>query len=850
MDTPLNLLFIEKSPVEAHVVQALLQKSALKHLNITHATSLSMSIDMLNTRPFDIILLVLESPDSQPVDTFEEIKKNAANTPIIILTELSNEAVAIKAVREGAQNYFIKGTFDGNRLARSISGSIEKKQNENTLYEYANIIENANEAIFSLTNGGIIKHWNHAAEAIYHYSKNELIDQPFSRLVPADDQDLLMHILNMIKSGESITQYEINLLDKYDNKIISLINVSPIKTKGGAITGITIFAQDLTERKQMEQLSAIQLRVEAALTEPAGLHEAPFNILKTICEILEFQIGEIWLIDSAEKALRCVSVWKKLSVTTSLSLATNQTIFHYNEGIPGAIWANKQSVWISSLKNDDVHTNKESLIKMGVNCSFGFPIMFNDEVLGVLIFFGQNLEQPDIRFKILFEVIGKRIGALFKRLHLETELLYLTRHDKLTGLANRYVTESVLNNALKQAEIKKTMVAFLYIDLDHFQNINDTLGYEKGDLLLLEVTQRLKKLARDIDLVARFGSDEFAIVVPDIKNKKKIDSFARDILNTIALPFLIDKKEFFLTASIGISIYPDDGLDVNSLMRAADLTMHQSKQTNINRYQYSSPELGEIEYKKTIMEAKLHRALQNNEFILYYQPIVTIQTNKITGVEALIRWKTSDGTIIPPMEFIPLLEHSGLIIPVGEWVLQTACKQIKEWQQLGLQTVAVNISVRQLNTQLVKNIKNILDETGLASNNLIIEVTESMLMAETKEILNNINALNIMGVRISIDDFGTGYSSFSYLNRLNINILKIDKSFISDVHKNKNSGAIVNAIILMAHALNIKTIAEGVETKKSLSFLKDKGCDEYQGYYFSKPLPPDELIKLLQRQES
>jgi len=845
MDNTLNVLFIEDNPPDIRLVQELLKEAKQNQFSLVNVQSLSASLSILNEQSFDAILLDLGLPDSQGIDTFREINKIAFNIPIIILTGLQDETIAVKTIAEGAQDYLIKNTLNGNNLSKSICYAIERKRNETEIYEYVEIIQSANEAIFSLTEEGIIRRWNQAAETIYRYTADEIIGKSFLILASTKDKERIENLLNSIKSGDSISQYEINLLDKYGHRVNSLITIAPIKNKLGFIIGAAVLAQDFTQYKQTEQQSAIQLRIEAVLSESSRTQDVTHSILKTVCEILEFQMGEIWALVPEENVLRCASIWKTYYLPDELIQVSNKLAFQYNEGIPGNIWASKRPYWTINLSQDRATTRRDLLIKLGINCCFGFPIIFDEEILGVILLFGENFEEPDISFMLQFELIGKQLGTFFKRQHLEDELLYLARHDKLTGLANRFVTEGILSDAIEQAKIHQTMVALLYIDLDQFKNFNDTFGHDKGDLLLQEVAQRLKSVTRNIDLIARFGGDEFAIVLPEIKTKTSIDSCAQKILDSIALPFTIEKDEFYLTASIGISIYPYDGIDVSSLFRAADLTMYRSKKAGGNSYQYSSLELTKLEQKKVMMVAKLHQALQKNEFILYYQPIVNVQTNKLVSVEALLRWKTADGVIIPPAVFIPLIEQSDLILVIGEWVLQTACEQIKEWHQLGLQNVAVNISVHQLNAGFIKTIETTLDKTGLSPDDLLLEVTESVLMSKTKTILDSLKSLNAMGIRISIDDFGTGYSSFSYLKNFSINVLKIDQSFITDVHKNKNSASIVNAIIAMAHALNIKTIAEGVETKKQLQFIQKAGCDEYQGYYYSEPLPPDELIKLL-----
>ena len=849
MSASLNILVIDDNPADIRQLEFLLKNSDLKQITLTHTQLLSTSLDVLDKDVFDIILLELALPDSEGIETFRTIHKIAINTPIIILTRLQNEPRAVIAISEGAQDYFIKGAFDGPRLARAMTFAIERQNYQKNLYQSLEIIENANEAIFSLTVEGVINGWNLAAENLFHYRADEIIGQRLHILTSTANHPLVASLLNTAQSGQTISAFEINFLDKQGKPIESLINVAPIKTNNGIITGFTIFAQDLTKQKEAEQIAAIQLRIQAALTETKNIDAAPHRILKTICEILDYQTGEIWAIDPKKNTLQCVSNWRAYNTPSTRQAPNNNLVFYYNEGIPGAIWASKQPYWTCNLKQAPLKATAKLSFNRENNCCLGFPILSNEDVLGVILFFGDKINQPDIRLTIMFEFIGKQIGAFFKQNDMAVELFHLIRHDKLTGLSNRMATEETLNEVIEQAKTQRTMVALLCLDLDNFKTINESLGYKNGNLLLQEIAKRLKRIAPEKSLIARFNGDEFAIVLPNVKSKKTVDSFAKKVSEYIELPFKIENQSTYLSVSIGISLYPQDGQDSNTLFSAANFAMYLSKGEMGNRFQYPSLELEKLEQKNIKLESQLHQALEKNEFFLYYQPIVNVKTNEIEGVEALLRWKKAEGEIASPTEFIPLLEQSGLILSVGDWVLETACTQFKTWEHLGIQSVAVNISSHQLNLRLVKNIKNLLKKTRLKPNQLIIEITESVLMTQQKKPFKIINALNKLGVRVSIDDFGTGYSSFAYLRDFKVAILKIDQSFITNVHENINSRLIIEAIIAMAHTLNIKTIAEGVETKEALDFLKEKGCDEYQGYYCSKPLPPDELIKLLETPE-
>ena len=425
---------------------------------------------------------------------------------------------------------------------------------------------------------------------------------------------------------------------------------------------------------------------------------------------------------------------------------------------------------------------------------------------------------------------------------------YLSHHDDLTNLPNRTLLMDRLRQALTRAPWHKWWVAVLFIDLDRFKRINDTLGHNLGDLLLKEIAGRLIACVRNGDTVARLGGDEFTIILADMAQAQDIPKVVPQILNCFSKSFILEGHETFITASIGISLYPNDGEDPETLLKNADTAMYRAKEEGRNNYQHFSPAMNVRTFDQLALENNLRRALERNEFLLYYQPQVSFKTRQIIGMEALLRWRHPDLGLVSPARFIPVAEETGLIVPIGEWVLRTACTQNKAWQIAGLPSllVAVNLSARQFQHKgLVEMIKRVLNETRLDPKYLELELTESILMRKEEDVITTLCELNAMGIGLSIDDFGTGYSSLSYLKRFPIHKLKIDRSFVRDIATDPDDPAIVRAVIALAHSLNMKAIAEGVETAEQLEFLRSLQCDEMQGYLFSLPLPAEEVTKLL-----
>jgi diguanylate cyclase (GGDEF)-like protein len=425
---------------------------------------------------------------------------------------------------------------------------------------------------------------------------------------------------------------------------------------------------------------------------------------------------------------------------------------------------------------------------------------------------------------------------------------YLSFHDPVTGLANRSLFYDRVQKSLSLAKRSHSTIALLLLDLDRFKNVNDSLGRDAGDLFLKHVAQKLAETLRDTDTVARLGGDEFVLVLDNISQAKDIELISEKLLSALAEPLCFEKREISVTASIGISLYPRDGDSIDQLLKHADMAMYQAKLAGKNRWQFFQKAMTDTAVNYLLLENDLRHAIENDELILHYQPQVNIESGRIVGLEALVRWQHKDRGMISPVEFIPLAEETGLIEPLGAWVLRKACVTFQKWLMSGLNLgkVAVNLSTRQFREEhFEQSVIAVLTETHLAPKYLELEITESSAMENAAETINTLRCLNHMGLSISIDDFGTGYSSLAYLKKFPIQKLKIDRSFINDIDTDDAGAVIAKSIIDLAHNMSLQVIAEGVERPAQSRWLLERGCDLVQGFYYSKPLSEEVLLELV-----
>jgi len=623
-----------------------------------------------------------------------------------------------------------------------------------------------------------------------------------------------------------------------------------IRDAAGKVTKVVVVSRDISERKRAEQRERMEHAVTRVLAESETLAEAIPKIVQTICETLNWDCGARWSMDERKKAVACVETWSipEKPFTDFIAEVREMTFQPTHRGLVRQVWMSGTPHWIPDVSRDEGFQRAQLAAKAGLHGAFAFPVLAGNVTLAVLEFFSREIRNPDPSLLQMVRVIGSQIGQFMARKQAEENLLYVATHDTLTGLPNRYMFNQRFAHALNNAQRYRKTMALLFLDLDRFKFINDTLGHPFGDRLLQEAAARLRMCLRESDTIARFGGDEFVALIEDFSEPSDVISVAQKILHALRWPFMLQGETCHLTASIGISLYPNDGADFANLLKNADIATYRAKEQGKNNYLFYSGEMNDHLSARIAKETRLQGALERNEFILHYEPKVEINTGRITGMEALIRWQHPDLGLLPPVEFIGHAEDSGLIVPIGAWVLRIACAHNQTLQSRVATplTVSVNLSARQFEDKhLLREIERALSESSLKPNCLELEITESMVMRDTQSSKKILDGIKSMGIRLAIDDFGTGYSSLASIKRFPFDCIKIDRSFIKDIPQDPDDVAITQAIIAMAHSLRLKVIAEGVETQEQLDFLSEHGCHEFQGYFFRRPQPAEDFSKLL-----
>ncbi|WP_226678116.1 bifunctional diguanylate cyclase/phosphodiesterase [Mesobacillus jeotgali] len=714
--------------------------------------------------------------------------------------------------------------------------------NNSSLFEvYKSLFDYNHDGCYALDMEGNFIVFNEEAVAITGYTIDEAMELNFISILHEDYVEETIEHFKRVTRGQR-EKFETVILRKGTGERVNLmITAVPIKV-GNEILGVVGCAQDITEKKELEALVSGQNRILKMMAKGAGFQE----VLDEIVFFIEnFTDGAHCSILIADQERRKLHHGSSPHLPPVYNAAVDGMPIGPTAGSCGTAAFFEKSVVVTDIENDPLWEHyRELALPYDLKACWSSPVFDDDHrVIGTFGMYYCNTRSPHEKDRKIIEKATDLTSLVIQHYRAKEKIDFMAYHDALTGLANRRRFDERVQSAIAETNLEQEeKMSLMFLDLDRFKYVNDSLGHSIGDRLLVHVSDKLKDCLGDGDLFSRQGGDEFTILL-EHTTKEKAEAVARNILKALEEPFVIDGTDIFISTSIGMSFYPDDGEEVDMLLSKADVAMYQAKKQGRNNYQMYDVLLDRKAFERLQIENELRKALERNEFALNYQPIVNLCKNEIKGAEALIRWQNDRVGNVSPDRFIPIAEETGLIIPIGEWVLKTALLQLKEWHENGMDglTVSVNLSIRQFyQPDLIPMIKETLELAGVEPRYLTIEITESMTMDVEKAsvILHELKGL---GVNISIDDFGTGYSSLSYLKRFPIDHLKIDRCFVKDIADNKSDENIATTIILMAHNLGLSVIAEGVETANQLGVLKQHRCNEAQGYHFSKPVPGEEF---------
>ena len=649
-----------------------------------------------------------------------------------------------------------------------------------------------------------------------------------------------------------------------------------------------IAERGLRDLFQRQQEIALLENIAVAANEADGVHDAMARALEAVCRYTHWPLGHLWLVSgpSGQEQFDSTGTWydearhddarrddarrddarrDDADPVQALRARTEAAAFVAGVGLPGAVVRSGAPVWIDAAATDTVEIPHLPLIvDAGFASLFAFPVMIGSEVVAVLEFFSRERVAPEDSLLRLMAQIGTQLGRVIERRRAQDKLVHDALHDPLTQLGNRKLFLDRLTHLLQRAQrVPDDHFAVLFVDLDRFKSINDGLGHQSGDELIIATAQRLSACLRQTDLVvrdralarenlvARLGGDEFVILLDRVASAESAIVVAERIMGVLAEPFEVADQRVFVTASVGIALSMSGYTDVEDILRDADIAMYHAKQTGRARWVMFDQTMQLAAVRRLQLEADLRDAVLQQEFFLHFQPIVAPRDGRVRGFEALLRWRHPVHGIVPPGEFIPVMEETGMIEAVGAWVLDVACRQLRDWQRTydPQLTMSVNVSAVQFAGEgLVDVVTRVLAETGIPPASLKLELTESAVMADAEHALAVFAQLKALGVRVSLDDFGTGYSSLSYLRRLPIDTLKIDRSFVSKLDCFDDKRQIVEVVLMLARALGLDVVAEGVETEAELDLLRDMGSDLVQGYYYYRPLAPADAERALAAQ--
>jgi diguanylate cyclase (GGDEF)-like protein/PAS domain S-box-containing protein len=815
-------LLVQSDPVDAKAVLDALAGDSAPYSHVEWETQLPSALQRLGRERFDVVLLDLALTDGGGMDALAQVLGLAPNSIVVVLCAESWRSSAPQAKRLGADDYFVMWRDDPDWLPRMLGCLIERKCLRKSALggeaRFQAISDASPLGVFVSDAGGGCTYTNAAYQKIAGLSLQESIGEGWCKAVhPEDRQRVLAEWLAALAS-EASYQTDYRFL-RGDRSIVWTRVTSAAIVAGSVLEGRINTVEDISAHTQVELAlrrseAALFAEQEHAQVTLNSIGDAVIstdllgnvNYLNHVAEAMTgWSSGEargrplpevFRIIDGVTRENLANPAQRAMAANGTVGLAANSLLIR-RDGFESAV----------EDSSSPIH-NREGNID-------GAVIVFHD-------------------------VSESRFMAL--------KMAHLAQHDALTGLPNRVLLTERLSQAVALALRHGKQGALLFLDLDGFKDVNDSLGHAVGDLLLQAVAERLCKCVRATDTVCRQGGDEFVILLPEIERPVDTTQVADKLLAAFAGPFMVGEHELHVTASIGISVYPDDGHSADSVMQNADAAMYHAKEGGHDCYRFFRPDMNVRAVHRHEIEIRLRRALANGEFLVHYQPQVDLATGRMIGVEALLRWKDPELGTVCPEQFVPVAEECGLIVAIGRWVLRESCRQVQAWIAAGLPAVPVGVNVSALEFRqpgFVENLVQVLADTGLPPAHLELEITESILMRDALASSLVLESLRNMGVRLAIDDFGTGYSSLSYLKRFPVQTLKVDQSLVRDVAIDADNATIVSAVIGIGSNLRQRVVAEGIETKEQLQFLRDHKCDVGQGFLFSHALAAEDFARLL-----
>jgi diguanylate cyclase (GGDEF)-like protein/PAS domain S-box-containing protein len=812
-----TVLLVEDDAADAGLIQQALAEAQDSLFQVAWVTRLSAALEQLGRAEVEVVLLDLTLPDSQGIVVFDQVCQAAPNALIVVLCAASDEALANQAVQRGAQDYLVKSHLDAHWLPRALRYLIERKAIQEALLATEARFHAMSDAsplgLFVSDAEGECVYTNAAYQKISGLSLEQTLGTNWSQAIHPEDRERALTEWRIAAHGHTPFQSEFRFLQGDDKIVWTRVN-SATMVNAGKTSGLVQTVEDISERKATED----------ALFEEQERAQVTLNSIGDAVVTTDL-LGNVTFLNQVAEAM---TGWPRV-IALGRPLAEVFTIINGKTRAPAA---NPAQLAIAENKTVALAMDSVLIRRDGSETAIedsAAPIHNRDgRVSGAVLVF--------------HDVSESRTMAL--------KMAHLAQHDFLTGLPNRMLLTERLAQAIGLANRHKKQVALLFLDLDDFKHVNDSLVHAIGDLLLQSIAERLTAGVRGTDTVCRQGGDEFVILLAEIEQPQDAARVADILLAALTLPHHIEGQEIHATVSIGISVYPNDGKDLDTVLQNADTAMFHAKSCGRNNYQFFRADMNTLAVRRQFVENSLRRAIKQNEFLLYYQPQIDLASGAMIGAEALIRWQDPEHGLVAPGQFVSIAEECGLIVPIGRWVLREACRQVQSWLDAGLPAVPVSVNISALEFRhkgFLEGVALILKETGLEPSYLELELTEGILMHDADASATLLQALKAMGLRLAIDDFGTGYSSLSYLKRFPIDTLKIDQSFVRDIAIEPGDGTIVAAVIGMGKNLNQRVIAEGVETQTQLAYLLDRDCDEGQGFLFQRPMSAQDFTGFLAR---